>query len=145
MRNTEKMVMGNIERRKYRRYSVYCPIEYKREDDNPIDACITLNLSEGGALISTEKPIPPATRIIIKIILKGEVFFVRARVVHVEPEKDTGVYNIGVQFEKSSFSFIRRFYEEIETILLYQREYAKQTGEQITLPEASMKWYNAPH
>lgn len=137
--------MNGIERRKYKRYPVYCPIEYRREDDNPIDSCVTLNLSEGGALISTKKLVPQEEKIIIKIQLKRETFFVRARVVHVEPEEGTGVYNMGVEFMQNSFNFIRRYYEEIETIMLYQREYARQTGQQISLPEASMKWYNEPH
>lgn len=139
-----KKTMDVIERRKHRRYSVYCPIEYKREDDSPIDICVTLNLSEGGALIATREPISPGTEIIVKITLKGEIFFVRAKVVRVENHNDASVYNVGVRFEQNSFNFVRRFYEEVETILLYQRECIRETGRQVSLPEASMKWYNTP-
>ncbi|MBN2453188.1 MAG: PilZ domain-containing protein [Candidatus Omnitrophica bacterium] len=134
-----------IERRKHRRYSVYCPIEYKCEDDNPVDSSITINVSEGGALICTHKPIVPQTKVIIKMLLKGEVFFIRAKVVHSELDEDKGTYKIGIQFTENSFSFIRRLYEEIEAIMLYQREYAKQTGEQISLLDASKRWYSSHH
>ena len=137
--------MDMVERRKYRRYPVYCPIEYRRADDNSIDSSITLNLSEAGALISTRKHITPDTRLVIRIILKGDVFFVRARVVHIEPELDKNVYDVGLEFMQNSFSFIRRFYEELESIMLYQRECSQRSGRQVTLPEASMQWYNSPH
>lgn len=140
-----KTAMSTIERRKFRRYSVYCPIEYKCEDDNPIDSSITINVSEGGALICTKKPLSQATKLIIKMNLKGEVFFIRARVVYVDSVPEQGTYKVGVQFMENSFSFIRRLYEEIEEIMLYQREYAKETGEQISLLDASKKWYSNPH
>lgn len=137
--------MGTIERRRFRRYSVHCPIEYKCENDNPIDSSITINVSEGGALLCAKKPIPQESKIIIKMHLKGEVFFIRARVVYVDSVPEQGLYKIGVQFMQNSFSFIRRLYEEIEAIMLYQREYSKETGEQISLVDASKKWYNLPH
>jgi c-di-GMP-binding flagellar brake protein YcgR len=133
-----------VDRRRFPRYPIYCPIEYRCEDDAPADSSITLNLCEGGALISTNRRLGPGARLIIKIALKGEVFFVRARVAHVELEETTGIYNIGVEFVQNPFNFVRRFYDELEAIMLYQRQFAKETGRPISLAEASLNWYNLP-
>jgi len=136
--------MDTIERRKYPRYPIYCPIEYRPEGSAPPGTCITLNLCEGGALISTRKQLPAGATLIIKISLRGEIFFVRAKVVHVEYEEKGGIYTIGVEFQQNPFSFVRRFYDELEAIMLYQRQYAKETGRPISLAEASINWYNLP-
>ena len=137
--------MNNMERRRHKRYPIYCPIEYKSQDDNPIDSSVTLNISEGGALISTKRILKPNTDIIVKMVLSNTVFFVRARVVHAEDEELRRIYNIGVEFKDNSLTFLRRYYEEIEAIMCYQRECALRTGNDIALPEASMKWYSQPH
>jgi len=132
------------ERRRFRRYPIYCPIEYKCENEEPRGASITLNLSEGGALITTKHEISPDTRLIIKMVLRGEIFFVRAKVVHVQYARDEGLYNVGVEFTQSTFNFTRKFYEEMEAIMLYQRQCSRETGRPISIAEASMKWYGAP-
>ena len=135
--------MDTIDRRRYKRYSIYCPIEYKSEDETPIESSITFNLCEGGALISAHRPLKPQSRLIIKISLGGEAFFLRARVVHFNCEKDGALYAVGVEFCENPFSFIRRFYEELETIMLYQRQFCKEAGRTLSLSEASIKWYSS--
>lgn len=132
------------DRRRYSRYPIYCPIEYRCEDSGPIASSVTLNLCEGGALITSPGYIPPATRMIIKMSLKGETFFVRARVVHVSAAADNDVYNTGVEFLQNPFNFVRKLYEQVETIMLYQHQYSNEAGRPITLAEASMKWFGAP-
>ena len=137
-------VIVMTERRKYPRYPVYCPVEYRCENDAPADTSITLNLCEGGALISTTKQIDKGAKLIIKISLKGEIFFIRGRVVHVEYEDCNKIYNIGVEFTENPLRFVRKLYDEIEAIMLYQRQYAKETGRPISLAEASLNWYTLP-
>ena len=132
------------ERRKYPRYPIYCPIEYRSEDSEPVDRSITLNLCEGGALISTKRQLERGAKLVIKIALKGEIFFMRATVVHVEFEEANQVYNIGVEFQQNPFDFVSRFYDELEAIMLYQRLYSKETARPISLAEASLNWYNLP-
>lgn len=139
-----KKMMDVVERRKYPRYPIYCPIEYRAAGSASAGSSITLNLCEGGALISTTKQLSPGADLIIKISLKGETFFVRAKVVHAEYEEVSAVYTIGVEFQQNPFSFVRRFYDELEAIMLYQRQYAKEARRPISLAEASLNWYNLP-
>ena len=129
------------ERRRFQRYPIYCPIEYKCEDSQPRKASITINISEGGALISAENLIEVATNLIIKIYFKNHDFFVKARVVHVQNGIEGDPFKIGVEFLESSLNFIRKFYEELETIMFYQRRYSKESARPISLTEASMRWY----
>ncbi|MCM8761484.1 MAG: PilZ domain-containing protein [Candidatus Omnitrophica bacterium] len=133
-----------VERRRFPRYPIYCPIEYRCENDAPAGSSITLNLCEGGALISTDKRLETGSRLIIKISMKGEIFFLRARVVHVEHDDTIGVYTIGVEFLHSPLDFARKFYDELEAIMLYRRQFAKESGRPISLAEASINWYNLP-
>lgn len=136
--------MDTADRRRFKRYSLYCPVEYRCEDDSPIESSITLNLSEGGALISTNRLLAPDSRLIVKIPLKDETFFVRGRVVHVESGKEEGLHSVGVEFLQNPFNFIHKFYEELEAIMLFQRQYSKEALRPLTLAEASMKWHSFP-
>lgn len=136
--------MDFVDRRRFPRYPVYCPIEYRCEDGSPIDSSVTLNLSEGGALITSNRFIPPSTKLIIKMSLKGQPFFVRARVVHIKSDKGSDSYSVGLEFLQNPFNFVRKFYEQLETIMLFQREYSIEAGRPVTLAEASMKWYSSP-
>lgn len=129
------------DRRRYNRYPIYCPIQFKCQDNKPREASVTINLSEGGALISTPTSIQAPETMIIKITMNNEEFFIRSRVVHVQYGKDTGLYNIGIEFIDTPVEFRERFYEELEAIMLYQRQFLDRTGKEISLAEASVRWY----
>jgi len=136
--------MDFVDRRRFARYPLYCPIEYRCEDGSPIDSSVTLNISEGGAFITSNRFLPTSTKLIIKMSLKGQPFFVRARVVHLKSEKGNDSYVAGVEFLQNPFNFVRKFYEQLETIMLFQREYSVEAGRPVTLAEASIKWYSSP-
>lgn len=133
------------ERRRFKRYPIYCPIQYKSPDSPPQEPSISLNISEGGALISVNRKLDEMAGIIIRIFLKNEEFFIRSRVVHVQRFSDKDPYNVGVEFLDRTPGFSMRFYEELETIMFYQKSYSEEMGKDISLAEASMKWYrNSP-
>lgn len=129
------------ERRRYQRYPVYCPLQYKCADDTPRDSSITINVSEGGALLSTRRFLEVGRQIIVKVYLKNKDFFVRSRVVHVQKALTEGLYNIGIEFIDKSVDFMLKFYEELEVIMMYQRKYAEEMGTEISLADASIRWY----
>jgi hypothetical protein len=132
------------ERRLFKRYPVYCPLEFKPYG-LPRDRCITVNLSEAGALISTSKNLNISDQMIIRIIIKEQEFFLRARVVHIQDERTPGLYGVGVEFVEQPKDFVGRFYEELETLMLYRRRLSEEAGSDISLTEASTKWYrNSP-
>ncbi len=133
------------DRRRFPRFPIYCPLQYRCEDTNPRDTSITINISEGGALISTRRFVEIASNLILRFILKNKEFFIRAKVIHIQYEKGEGLYSIGVEFVDRPPDFVSILYGELETVMLYQKRYSEETGRAISLAEASMKWYrNAP-
>ena len=129
------------DRRRFNRYPIYCPIQFKCQDNQPREASVTINLSEGGALISTHRELQTPDTMIVKIVMKDEEFFIRSRIVHVQYGPDNGLYNIGIEFIDTPVEFRNRFYEELEAIMLYQRQYLDETGRELSLAEASVRWY----
>ena len=133
------------ERRRFKRYSVYCPLQYKSEGRMPREPSISLNISEGGALISVNRKLDDAASLIVKMFLRNEEFFIRSRVVHIERSSDKDPYGVGIEFLERTAGFAMKFYEELETIMFYQRHYSEEMGRPISLAETSMKWYrNSP-
>jgi len=133
------------ERRRFKRYSVYCPIQYKSQDSLPKERSISLNVSEGGALISVDRKLGVSSDLIVRMLLRSEEFFIRSRVVHIERSSPEDPYSIGIEFLERTTGFAMKFYEELETVMFYQRCYSEEMGKTISLAEASMKWYrNSP-
>ncbi len=131
---------GN-ERRRYERFSVYCPLEYKTEDNRPKESSVTLNVSEGGALISSKSEFEPDSNIIIKFRMKDELFFLIGTVKHVRKSVGDGNFEIGVEFWNKPPSFSEKFNEEMAGIIEYQRRCGEEQGQEISLAEASIGWY----
>jgi len=129
------------ERRRFKRYAVCLPIQYQREYGLSRDRSITINVSEGGMLISARRLIDIAASILLKFLLRHEDFFLRGRVVHVQRTDDFNPYSVGVEFLARPQSFIRRLYEELEILMLYQRQCNEELGAEISLTEASVRWY----
>lgn len=130
-----------VERRKSQRYALHCPVQYKYDTDERRDYSIVLNMGEGGALIYSNKFVGPSASVIIKLFFKNEEFFIRARVIHVERMRNSDFYSVGIEFMESPLNFIRQFYNELAVIMFYQREYGKESGDSISLEEASERWY----
>jgi len=136
--------MGEIfeERRRFTRYPIYCPTQYKCEDSTPRDSAITMNMSEGGGLIAIRRDISVDSGLIFRFYFKQQEFLIRSRVVHVQHGLENGLYNIGVEFLEKSPDFTLNFYDEIEAVMLLQRKIKEARGQDVTMAEASMKWYS---
>lgn len=129
------------DKRRYKRYPIYCPVEYKAEDDQPKEASLTLNISEGGALMSTNRDLEIGSNVIVKIKLHDETFFIIGRVKHIKRAQGDSAHEVGVEFWDKPNAFTKRFYEELEEIIDYQKRQAEEQEREVSLPEASMSWF----
>ena len=102
---------------------------------------MTLNICEGGALVSVPRLLDISSNMIVKIRFKNKDYFIRARVVHIQKGQGSSPYSAGLEFLERPIDLVRNFYEELETIMFYQKQYAMETGRGISLAEASLKWY----
>jgi len=137
----KKVVCDMDERRRFPRFPILTPMEYRSERYGHREDSITINFSEVGVMISTTKRLDITTGLIMRFLLRGEEFFIRGRVVHIQSGPDERPYKIGVEFMERPYRFIKKFHEEVEAITLYQRHYEKETGAEIPLSEASARWY----
>ena len=129
------------EKRRHERYSIYCPLEYKAEDAQPKESSITLNISEGGALISAKRGLAVSSNVILKFKLGDEMFFIIGKVKHVRPDEFNSAYDIGIEFWSLPKTFTNKFYEELDGIRDYRKRYKEEEGGDLSLAEASLNWY----
>ncbi|MFA5142890.1 MAG: PilZ domain-containing protein [Candidatus Omnitrophota bacterium] len=130
-----------LERRRHPRYPIYCPLEYKAEDERPKESSITLNISEGGALISARRDLEMGSNIIVKMKLRDELFFIIGKIKHARPGDTMDTYEIGVEFWDKPRTFAKNFLAELDVIKDYQKRYREDEGGEISLAEASLNWY----
>ncbi|MFA6142814.1 MAG: PilZ domain-containing protein [Candidatus Omnitrophota bacterium] len=132
-----------VERRRFKRYPVYCPMQYKREGAMPSDSSMSVNMCEGGALLTMPRAVETGENLIVRLFMKGKEFFVRSKVVHVQRLQERDPYSVGVEFMEKAPEFLMRFYEELEGIMFFQKRYSEELGKEVSLTEASMKWYRS--
>lgn len=130
------------ERRRSKRYNIYCPLEYVCKDKSVGESSISLNISDCGALISAENLLKVGTPVVVKVFLRDKSFDIESEVVRVQKEENSQLYNLGVKFLVRSWDFVKRFYDEIEAILLYKEILSHAKGVPISLTEASIEWYS---
>lgn len=95
------MPMSNEDKRKYPRVPTCNVVSYVCMDDegHPVEEGMgmTVNISQGGTLIETSRPITSAFVLLISIDLKKNVLETRGRVIHSQEVAD-GKYLTGVEF-----------------------------------------------
>jgi hypothetical protein len=117
------------------------PLSYNISHDKGKEGLsATVNISRGGLLFSAKKPAPINTRIIVKMPFQQKTFKIRARVIHCVRTTETGLYNIGICFEKFSDAFKVKLIEQMYLILEYRDLRSIQLGKDISLQQASKEW-----
>lgn len=132
---------GLEDRRRWTRHPVCAPIEYNYDYGVPRQTTSTLNISEGGALISTHGFVGRGSNLTIKLFLKNGYFVLRSRVAHVEKQRQDSLYHAGVEFVDRPPDFTFKFRKELDDLRLSQLLYSKEAGRDVTLSEASSRWY----
>jgi c-di-GMP-binding flagellar brake protein YcgR len=100
----------------------------------------TKNISRGGLLFSSKTKVNAGVLIQIKIPFQTKIFKVKANVVHCRKNLDTGLYDIGVKFNRSREAFKVKLIEQMYLISEYRDLQSMQSGRQLSLQEASQEW-----
>ena len=127
------------ERRKFIRHPICYPLEFERAPDK-IEKTKTVNLSEGGLLFLSRYRMTIGDIIIVKLPLQSKLFKIRAKVMHVEKDEESKLFNIGVSFYRYSDAFKVKLIEQIYLIDEYRILRSVQLGKDISLKEASEEW-----
>jgi hypothetical protein len=134
-----------MEKRHYIRHPLNFPLEYRIVNKDASassrgEKSSTLNISRAGLMFAAKHPVDTNTIINIRMPMQSKVFNVKAAVAHCDKDKDTGLYNIGVSFYRSSDAFKTRLVEQMYLIIEYRDIRSLQLGKDITLEEASREW-----
>jgi c-di-GMP-binding flagellar brake protein YcgR len=135
------MMEGLNDRRRYARFSVLAPVEYNYEYNKPKEPTRTLDLSEGGALISTRGFIGRGSNLTLGLFLKSGYTTLRSRVAHIERQARGDGYRAGLQFIEPSKDYINNFRREIDDLELFKIRCSREAGRPIPLSEASSRYY----
>jgi len=104
-----------IERREHPRAPIELQVDYKKL--NSFFADYTKNISKGGTFIKTQKPLPPGTRFLFRLIVPGraEPFELSGEVVH--SDGDQGDAGMGIRFVWIDEGRRREFEAAVEALM----------------------------
>lgn len=128
------------EKRKFIRHLLVSPLEYQVAEGLEYEASQTLDVSEGGLLFTARQKVEPGTVINIQIPLYEKTFRIKAKVIHVTQDKESGLFKVGVSFCTYSDAFKVKLIEQIYLIEEYRVLRSLQLGREISLKEASEEW-----
>lgn len=133
---------GN-EKRKFIRHLLVSPLEFQiaeAEAEEVFEKTNTVNVSEGGLMFRSRKDVPVGSFINIQMPLYNKVFKIRAKVMHVQKDDATDLFNVGVSFVTYSDAFKVKLIEQIYLIEEYRVLRSLQMGKEMSLQEASREW-----
>jgi hypothetical protein len=99
-----------------------------------------LNISMGGILFASKKPVRSGAVIMLKMPFQNKVFNVRAKVVHCDKSPETSLYNIGASFHRLSAAYKVKLIEQLYLISEFRDLRSIQLGREVTLEKASREW-----
>lgn len=135
------MVLSLKERRRFIRHPICYPLEFEYAPRRILERSRTVDVSEGGLLFLSRRQLQAGKTIILKLPLQNKLFKVRAKVVHVNQDKENPkLYNVGVSFYRHSDAFEVKLVEQIYLMDEYRALRSLQLGRDITFKEASLEW-----
>jgi len=137
--------LPSAERRRFIRHPLSIPISYKvvkkiQDEQDKGTPAMTANVSMGGLLFSTKRPVKVGALIEIKLPFKDKIFNVKSKVVHCAKSQESKLYNVGSSFYRFSDAFKTKLIEQIYLIAEYRDLRSIQLGKEISLEDASREW-----
>jgi c-di-GMP-binding flagellar brake protein YcgR len=133
--------MTENEKRKYIRHLFVSPLEFQIEEaPAEMEKTHTVNVSEGGLMFVSRRSVDVGAMIKLSMPLYGKMFIISAKVMHVEKNAESGLFDIGVVFVTYSDAFKVKLIEQIYLIEEYRVLRSLQLGREMTIQEASQEW-----
>jgi c-di-GMP-binding flagellar brake protein YcgR len=141
-RFNEKIPMS--ERRRFIRHPLCFPLAYKVIDKAAAkaagDKASTINISMGGILFASKKPVGVGSEILISMPFQDKVFNVRGGVVRCDKSPETKLYNIAAAFHRLSAAYKVKLIEQLYLISEFRDLRTIQLGKEMSLEKASEEW-----
>ena len=129
------------EKRQFLRHPISYPLRFEVTSEEKHEDSHTLNISKGGLLFLSRYKAKLGAIITLKLPFQNKAFKVKAKVVHIEKDKDNPrLYNIGVSFDQHSDAFKVKLIEQIYLIDEYRSLRSIELGHEMGMREASEEW-----
>ena len=129
------------EKRQFLRHPILYPLRFEITSEEKHEDSHTLDISKGGLLFLSTHKVKPDSIITLKLPFQNKVFKVKAKVMHIEKDKDNPkLYNIGVSFYQHSDAFKVKLIEQIYLIDEYRSLRSIELGHEMGMREASEEW-----
>jgi len=129
------------EHRRYIRHPICYPLKYTIQKGAKKETSKTMNISEGGLMFMSKKPVKKGTLIVVELPFLEKVFKIQACVAHVSSdEKGSKLFTVGVSFHRVADALKVKLIEQLYLIDEYRHLRSIQLGRQISLEEASEEW-----
>jgi c-di-GMP-binding flagellar brake protein YcgR len=139
------------EHRRFIRHPLCFPLTYKVLEQGPGKSAepakaseekrsTVINVSMGGILFASRKPVKPSSLIMLRMPFHDKVFNVRAKVVHCNKSPESNLYNVGAAFHKLSAAYKVKLVEQLYLISEFRDLRRLQLGKEISLERASREW-----
>lgn len=141
----EKKIIPACERRRFIRHPLCFPLTYDVIGTAPAKITAgkkstSINISMGGILFASRKPVRPGSAIMLRMPFQDKVFNIRAKVVRCDKSLETKLYNIGASFHRMSAAYKVKLIEQLYLISEFRDLRSVQLGREITLERASKEW-----
>lgn len=141
----DKETLPIIEQRRFIRHPLSIPLTctiIKNADDQEKKGApgLTSNISIGGLLFSSKRPVKVGSLIMIKMPFEDKIFNVKSKVVHCSKRTQAKLYDVGASFYKFNDAFKVKLIEQIYLIAEYRDLRSIQLGREVSLEEASKEW-----
>ena len=146
MKTSKKMkTLPMSERRRFIRHPLCFPLSYTILERRPSKSAAegkssTINISMGGILFASKKPIGIGSVVRLDMPFQDKVFNVKVRVIHCDKNAETKLYNIGAAFHRLSAAYKVKLVEQLYLISEFRDLRSIQLGREISLEQASEEW-----
>ena len=128
-------------KRQFLRHPISYPLRFEVASEEKHEDSHTLNISKGGLLFLSRYKAKLNALITLKLPFQNKAFKVKAKVVHIEKDKDNPkLYNIGVSFDEYSDAFKVKLIEQIYLIDEYRSLRSIELGHEVGMRKASEEW-----
>lgn len=135
-----KLKIDFKEKRRFIRHPICYPLKFKVKSKRLFEKTNTLNVSEGGLLFLSAKPVKKGALLMLELPFLEKVFKVQAKVMHVASEKGRKLFSVGVAFCRISDALKVKLIEQLYLIDEYRHLRSIQLGRDVSLQEASEEW-----
>ena len=133
-------IASGIDKRRFYRHPVSTPIQYQEVHNRTLSRTSSVDMSQGGICFLAEHFLAKGIELQLSIPVCGQLFRMKGRVAYCNRVPSVNRYRTGVAFSDSVSAFHAKLAEQMNRILEYRNELARESGQEISEEDAARAW-----